>query len=61
LDPDPDPGGQKGPTKIEKSIEIPCFKVLDVLRAEGFSCSLDGLGIRKLQFLIKKYQICFQL
>jgi hypothetical protein len=29
------------------------------LRAEGFSCSLDvlyvGLGINKLQFLIKKY------
>jgi hypothetical protein len=37
-----------------------CFEVLDVLvlRAEGFSCGLNvpygGLGISKLQFLIKK-------
>ncbi len=50
--PNPDPGGQKLPTNIEKKLEI------SVLRAEGFSCSLDvlygGLGISKLQFLIKK-------
>jgi hypothetical protein len=30
-DPDPDPGGQKIPTKIEKSTEFSCFEVLDVL------------------------------
>jgi hypothetical protein len=29
--PDPDPGGQKLPTKIEKSKEFACFKGLDVL------------------------------
>jgi hypothetical protein len=29
--PDPDAGGQKWPTKIEKSEEISCFEVLDVL------------------------------
>jgi hypothetical protein len=29
-DPDPDPGGQKLPTKIEKSTEFSCFEVLDV-------------------------------
>ena len=30
-DPDPDPGGEKRPTKIEKSTEFSCFEVLDVL------------------------------
>ncbi len=31
-DPDPDPGGQNDPQKIiEKSQEISCFQVLDVL------------------------------
>jgi hypothetical protein len=30
-DPVPDPGGQKLPTKIEKSTEFSCFEVLDVL------------------------------
>jgi hypothetical protein len=29
--PDPDPGGQKLPTKAEKNYEISCFEVLDVL------------------------------
>ncbi len=29
--PDPDPGGQKWPAKTEKSLEISCFEVLDVL------------------------------
>ncbi len=28
---DPDPVGQKWPTKIEKSTEFSCFEVLDVL------------------------------
>jgi hypothetical protein len=28
---DPDPGGQKLPTKIEKGTEMSCFEVLDVL------------------------------
>ncbi len=31
LNPDPDPRGQKGPTKVEKNLEISCFEVLDVL------------------------------
>ncbi len=29
--PYPDPEGQKGPTKIEKTSEMSCFEVLDVL------------------------------
>ncbi len=60
---DPDPEGQKCPTKIEKRTEISCSEVLDALFRrlnEGFLCSLDilygGLGISKLQFLFK-YQI----
>jgi hypothetical protein len=61
---DPDPGGQKWPTKIEK---VQNFHVsstgCSLLRAEGFSCSLGvlygGLGISKLQFLIKKIEIKF--
>jgi hypothetical protein len=28
---DPDPGGQKLPTKIESSKDISCFEVLDAL------------------------------
>jgi hypothetical protein len=28
---DPDPGGKKLPTKIEKSTEFSCFEVLDVI------------------------------
>jgi hypothetical protein len=31
LDPDPDPGGQKLPTKIEKRKEISCFEMYDVI------------------------------
>jgi hypothetical protein len=35
LDPDsesdPDSGGQKRPTEVEKYLEISCFEVLDVL------------------------------
>jgi hypothetical protein len=53
---DPDPGGQKLPQKIEKRTEF--SSGCSLLRAEGFSCSLGvlygGLGISKLQFLIKK-------
>jgi hypothetical protein len=50
--------------KNRKSTEFSCFEVLDVLlRAENFSCSLGvlygGLGISKLQFLIKKIKIKF--
>jgi hypothetical protein len=49
---DLDPGGKKLPTKTEKSTGC------SLLRAEGFYCSLGvlygGLGISKLQFLIKK-------
>jgi hypothetical protein len=43
--PDPDPEGQKCPTKLVKSQEISCFKVLDFL--------FWGL-ISKLQFWSKK-------
>ena len=58
-DPDPDPGGQKWPTKIEKSPEFHVFKYwMFSFEGWGFSCSLGdlygGLGISKLQFLIKK-------
>jgi hypothetical protein len=47
--------GKKLPTKIEKvKKNAGCC----LLRTEGFSCSLgvlyEGLGISKLQFLIKK-------
>jgi hypothetical protein len=56
VNPDPDPGGQKDP-KNRKSQEI-SFAGYSLLRAEGFSCSLDvlhgGLRINKLYFLIKK-------
>jgi len=42
---DPDPGGQKWPSKIEKKLRN--FKFLSagcsLLRAEGFSCSFDVL------------------
>jgi hypothetical protein len=31
MDSDPDPGGQKLPTKIQKSKEFLCFEVPDVL------------------------------
>ncbi len=56
-------GEQKWPTKLEKKGRN--FKFLSarcsLLRAEGFSCSLDvlyvGLGYSKLQFLIKKILI----
>jgi hypothetical protein len=34
VDPDPDPGGKKLPTKVEKNQEISCFEVLDVLFGE---------------------------
>jgi hypothetical protein len=53
--------GKNDPQK--KSKECSCFEVLDVLRAEGFSCSLGilygGLGISILQLLIKKIKIKF--
>ncbi len=63
-DPDPDPGGQNDP-KIRKKDRIFIFwsAGCSLLRAEGFSCSLGvlygGLGIIKLQFLIKKIKIKF--
>jgi hypothetical protein len=57
VDPDSESGSgsrrAKKSTKIGRSSEISCFEVLDVplLRAEGFSCSLDvlygGLGISR--------------
>ncbi len=68
LDPDPNPKGQKNwHTKIEKNLINLIFwsARCSVLRAEGFSCSFDalyaGLGISKLQFLIKKDTTTFQL
>jgi hypothetical protein len=51
--------------KIEKRTEFSSFEVLDVhfWGLKGFSCSLGvlygGLGISKLQFLIKKIKIKF--
>jgi hypothetical protein len=50
----PDPGGQKWPTKTEKNLRNFIFwsAGCSLLRAEGFFCSLDillgGLGIGKL-------------
>ena len=60
-DSDPDPGGQKWPTKVEKfmfwSVGWP------LLWGAGFFCNLDilyvGLVIGKLQFLIKKFFFFF--
>jgi hypothetical protein len=56
--PDPDLGGQKLPTKKEKSLKISCFRILDVLflRAEGFSCS----KLKKLKIKISAVNV-FQL
>ncbi len=60
VDPNPDPGGQKWPIKIEKDNKFHlCSAGCSLLRAEGFSCSLDvlygGLAISsKLQILFKK-------
>ncbi len=67
VDPDPDPGGQKWPTEVDKKILKFIFWSVGwpLLRAEGFFCNLDvlygGLGIGKLQFLIKKnfFQLYF--
>jgi hypothetical protein len=54
LDSDPDPGGQKLPTKIEKK-EISCFEV----SAESFSCILDvlrvDLGMYNCKFFIQTH------
>ncbi len=54
--------GKNDPKKIEKKDRIFIFWS-SLLRAEGFSCSLGvlygGLGISKLQFLIKKIKIKF--
>jgi hypothetical protein len=53
--PDPDPGGAKITHKNRKIFEV--LAVCSLMRAEGFSCSLDvlngGIGISKLQFLKK--------
>jgi hypothetical protein len=59
VDPDPDPRGQKLPTKVEMFSKLHVLSVgWPLLRAEGFFCNLDvlygGLGISKLQLLIKK-------
>jgi hypothetical protein len=54
-DQDPDPGALNDPQKRDKSEEVYCFEVLNVLfyELEGFSCSLDffhrGIGINILQ------------
>jgi hypothetical protein len=54
----PDPGGKKWPTTKEKTFGNFMFwsAGLSLLRAEGYSCSLDvlygGLRISKLQFSI---------
>ncbi len=53
---DPDPGRQKLPTQLEKSEEVSCFEVLDVL-LWGLTTDVlfGGLGINTLQFLIKNF------
>jgi hypothetical protein len=67
---DPDPYSESGSgsrrAKItHKSRKNSCFEVLDGLFCELQACNLDilyrGLGIGKLQFLIKKKLIYFQL
>jgi hypothetical protein len=64
-DPDPDPGGEKITQKKLKKDRIFIFwsAGCSLLRAEGFSCIFGvlygGLGISKLQFLIKKIKIKF--
>jgi hypothetical protein len=62
---DSDQGGQKSPTKTEKSEEISCFVWCSLLSAAGFSCSLDvlygGFGITKYNFLSKYYRLFFSL
>jgi hypothetical protein len=55
---DPDPGGQKGPTKKRKVRKFHVLKCWTFcLEAGGFSCSFDflhgDLGINILQFLEK--------
>jgi hypothetical protein len=60
----PDPGEQKWPTKIERSVESSeCLMLL--MRAEGFSCCMDvlrggglPLEIKKSAFFIFK-KFCF--
>ncbi len=50
---DPDPGGKKWPTKMEKLINFIFWSAgCSLLRSEGFSCRLDvlGLGISKLLY-----------
>ncbi len=58
LEPYPDPGAQKWPTKIKLINFIFWSAGCSVLRTQSFSCSLDVLygvlRISKLQFLIKK-------
>jgi hypothetical protein len=47
----------------KKFVEVHVLKCWPLLRAEGFFCNLDilygGLGIGKMQFLIKKNLIYF--
>jgi hypothetical protein len=59
-----DPGGQKCQKIRRKSINLIFLSAgCSLLRAEGFSCSSDvlkgGLGISKLQLLIKKRSMSF--
>ncbi len=62
----PDPGGQRWPTKIEKSEEISCFKVLYVLfwglmASPGLDVFVQGIGtVLNCNFFIKKYIKNFQ-
>ena len=71
LDRDPDPqyvcgsgsGSRKAKMTHKNRKKSRIFIGCSLLRAEGFSCSLGvlygGLGISKLQFLIKKIKIKF--
>ncbi len=58
---DPDPGGQKWPTKTEKSDEISCFELLDVLFWEleaspvAWPSFIEAQGQVNCNFWSKKY------
>jgi hypothetical protein len=60
LNPDPDPGGHKLPTNIEKLINF-IFRSAgcSLVRAEGFSCILDN--DTKYQFLITKKRLFLKI
>jgi hypothetical protein len=65
LNPEPNPRGQKWPTKVEKSEENSCFEVRSLSMGKGFTCSLNvlhrGLGIKRLEKnrIFSSRKICY--